>query len=190
MAYEPTVWKTGDIVTSEKLNKIENQLAQLVNAGIVWSVEGTPQEVLDIARPNIIAVEISEGQYMAAWKIADTNILAEGQVVTFTMTTDGEDQSQNYTVQKQDSVYLAGELIVGAEDFSGTVYSVLDPGVYNLAISGNGTSPTAAIQSAIQNAASEYGAFDYMKITIGTASEEQPSDTSRVFVFQVYSQSQ
>ena len=24
MSYEPTVWKTGDIVTSEKLNKLEN----------------------------------------------------------------------------------------------------------------------------------------------------------------------
>lgn len=27
MAYEPTVWKTGDIVTSTRLNKIENELA-------------------------------------------------------------------------------------------------------------------------------------------------------------------
>lgn len=27
MAYEPTNWKTGDIVTSEKLNKLENGVA-------------------------------------------------------------------------------------------------------------------------------------------------------------------
>ncbi len=32
MAYEPTVWKTGDIVSSEKLNKIENSIA---NTGIL-----------------------------------------------------------------------------------------------------------------------------------------------------------
>lgn len=26
MAYEPTVWETGDIITAEKLNKIENAI--------------------------------------------------------------------------------------------------------------------------------------------------------------------
>ena len=30
MAYDPTIWKTGDIVSSEKLNKLENGV---VNAG-------------------------------------------------------------------------------------------------------------------------------------------------------------
>ena len=30
MAYTPTEWKTGDIVTSEKLNKVENGLASVV----------------------------------------------------------------------------------------------------------------------------------------------------------------
>ena len=30
MAYTPTEWKTGDIVTSEKLNKVENELASAV----------------------------------------------------------------------------------------------------------------------------------------------------------------
>ena len=29
MAYTPTVWKTGDIVSSEKLNKLENGVADL-----------------------------------------------------------------------------------------------------------------------------------------------------------------
>lgn len=28
MSYTPTVWKTGDIVTSEKLNKLENAIPQ------------------------------------------------------------------------------------------------------------------------------------------------------------------
>lgn len=27
MAYEPTNWKTGDVITAEKLNKIETELA-------------------------------------------------------------------------------------------------------------------------------------------------------------------
>lgn len=29
MAYNPTVWQTGDIVTAEKLNKLENGLANV-----------------------------------------------------------------------------------------------------------------------------------------------------------------
>lgn len=33
MAYEPTNWKTGDIVTAERLNKIEQFLANLEMGG-------------------------------------------------------------------------------------------------------------------------------------------------------------
>lgn len=49
MAYEPTLWKTGDIVSSEKLNKLENGVAgpwakilmfdQTENHGFVKSVD-------------------------------------------------------------------------------------------------------------------------------------------------------
>lgn len=31
MSYEPTLWSTGDIITADKLNKIENQLVLLTN---------------------------------------------------------------------------------------------------------------------------------------------------------------
>ena len=34
MAYEPTNWKTGDIVTAERLNKIEQFLANLEVGGV------------------------------------------------------------------------------------------------------------------------------------------------------------
>lgn len=36
MSYEPTEWKSGDVVTSQKLNKVENGI---VNAGLVKSVD-------------------------------------------------------------------------------------------------------------------------------------------------------
>lgn len=42
MAYEPTNWKTGDVVTSEKLNKIEQGIAG--GGGVLvahYTVEGT-----------------------------------------------------------------------------------------------------------------------------------------------------
>lgn len=29
MTYEPTIWKTGDIITADKLNKIENSVVEL-----------------------------------------------------------------------------------------------------------------------------------------------------------------
>lgn len=33
MSYEPTNWTCGDIVTAEKLNKIENELETLSSGG-------------------------------------------------------------------------------------------------------------------------------------------------------------
>ena len=38
MAYEPTVWKTGDVVTAQKLNKLEDGLANVESGGIVLHV--------------------------------------------------------------------------------------------------------------------------------------------------------
>lgn len=39
MAYEPTVWKTGDVVSSEKLNKIENGISALSESLITLDVK-------------------------------------------------------------------------------------------------------------------------------------------------------
>lgn len=39
MAYEPTVWKTGDIVSSERLNKIENGINALSESLITLDVK-------------------------------------------------------------------------------------------------------------------------------------------------------
>lgn len=33
MSYEPTVWETGDVITSTKLNKLENGLAEASGGG-------------------------------------------------------------------------------------------------------------------------------------------------------------
>ncbi len=34
MAYDSTLWKSGDVITAEKLNKIESQVAPLI--GVLW----------------------------------------------------------------------------------------------------------------------------------------------------------
>lgn len=49
MAYTPTVWTTGDVVTSEKLNKLENAIV-----GNVKDVSGTYEYVLEDASEPII----------------------------------------------------------------------------------------------------------------------------------------
>lgn len=41
MSYEPTEWKKGDVVTSQKLNKLEQGIA---GAGGVLVLSGTPSE--------------------------------------------------------------------------------------------------------------------------------------------------
>lgn len=42
MSYTPTNWKTGDIVTSEKLNKLENGVADAGGSG--WLVVGVTDD--------------------------------------------------------------------------------------------------------------------------------------------------
>lgn len=65
MAYEPTNWKTGDVVTSAKLNKLEQGVAAgsgaLVNIGVtvdeqaeVATLQKTGQEILDYVSAGLI----------------------------------------------------------------------------------------------------------------------------------------
>jgi len=62
MSYEPTVWKKGDIVTSEKLNKIENGIANCGNIMVVNydpevnRTDKTWQEIYDAAEMKTMIV--------------------------------------------------------------------------------------------------------------------------------------
>ena len=47
MAYEPTTWKSGDVVTSAKLNKLENGVKDAGPLMIGFSVFGPNGETLD-----------------------------------------------------------------------------------------------------------------------------------------------
>ena len=72
MSYIPTNWKTGDVVTSEKLNHIEDGIANsesvLVVGGvsvregsITGTLDKTWQEIHDALESNICIVTISDG---------------------------------------------------------------------------------------------------------------------------------
>lgn len=67
MAYEPTVWKTGDIVSSEKLNKLENGVA---NSGdgdapfIVWIGESSTFNEYLLKRAGNIVYDDTDSNFI------------------------------------------------------------------------------------------------------------------------------
>ena len=55
MSYEPTVWQTGDTVTAEKLNKVENQLekvSKICNITLACHDIGTSSYFLMLCKEN------------------------------------------------------------------------------------------------------------------------------------------
>lgn len=60
MAYEPTIWNTGDIITKEKLNKLENGVKSagegLTGTATVVELIATP----DSADAATIAAKVNE----------------------------------------------------------------------------------------------------------------------------------
>jgi hypothetical protein len=77
MTYEPTNWKTGDIVTAEKLNKIENYLANLQPGGgllvtvtiteddtnYYYTTDKTAGEVLAAVSAGMSVIVVDKGCY-------------------------------------------------------------------------------------------------------------------------------
>lgn len=59
MAYEPTNWRTGDVVTSAKLNKLEQGVAAggglIVNMTVTWGETDPESVVLDKTAGEIIS---------------------------------------------------------------------------------------------------------------------------------------
>lgn len=52
MAYEPTVWQAGDTITSARLNKLEQGVAE--GGGGVYVVECEVEETEDSGTPTIV----------------------------------------------------------------------------------------------------------------------------------------
>lgn len=68
MAYTPTVWETGDVITAEKLNKAENGIAAA-------SVAELPS-VSDVDEGKVLTVD-SSGDWIAALPTGGALILTE-----------------------------------------------------------------------------------------------------------------
>ena len=76
MSYEPTNWKTGDVVTSAKLNKLENGVADAGGVLAVHSVYEDENRVLDKTW-NEIYIALNAGCYVSIVDDGGQNIIYE-----------------------------------------------------------------------------------------------------------------
>lgn len=73
MSYEPTNWKSGDTVTSAKLNKMEQGIANAGGVFVVGFGEGdaldkTWQEIADAAKIGLVLlIDVTEEQTYVAY---------------------------------------------------------------------------------------------------------------------------
>lgn len=78
MSYEPTVWKTGDIVSSEKLNKLEN--------GVVNSGGGSGVKVLMFDVKDHLGFAESADTYYSFGEIKNMLIEDPNQILAYLAT--------------------------------------------------------------------------------------------------------
>lgn len=94
MAYTKNTWRTGDIVSSQKLNHMEDGIANSENVFIVGGVslgengiEGTLdktwQEIHDAMLSKICVVVITDGNSIAQKLIDDASVGLEGEYNVF-----------------------------------------------------------------------------------------------------------
>ena len=92
MAYEPTVWKNGDTVTSAKLNKMERGIANAGGLVVRFSnnaLDKTWQEIHDAA-PFVVLVDGETDSFICA-NLAAVEMSEGGDyVVIFYYSLDGE----------------------------------------------------------------------------------------------------
>lgn len=88
MSYEPTNWKTGDVVTSAKLNKLENAVAggkMLVVHSVDNTLDKTWQEVYDAFHQNdfVVLYMIEEGDNYYSQEIGlIAKVIYDGEIYT------------------------------------------------------------------------------------------------------------
>ena len=84
MSYIPTTWKSGDVVTSEKLNKLENGVAGggvlIVNVDDNSTFDKTWQEIYDSDFAIILSGgEYSEGGYYKGYNFVCNKYFDDGE---------------------------------------------------------------------------------------------------------------
>lgn len=116
MAYEPTVWQTGDVVTSARLNKMENGIAgaggggggvlvvgvteTTENGSAISTLDKTWQEMNDADLVVVVMTDENEVRNMKYSTVVDTIGTANGIYTVFcgdeTYTTDSANGYPSY----------------------------------------------------------------------------------------------
>lgn len=86
MSYDPTNWKAGDVISSQKLNKLEQGVADAGGGGGALAVH-IQKEVISEDETHYTA-DKTAGEIKAA--------LESGQVVSFPHTLTGDEETQYY----------------------------------------------------------------------------------------------
>lgn len=119
MPYEPTTWKTGDVVTSAKLNKMEAGIANAGGSGggalIVNIVEDelgyatldkTWQEIRDasfcVMKQAISADQVEQVSVVSTYYISKTPSAEEGKINYIVAITSGQGELVEFTADSPD----------------------------------------------------------------------------------------
>lgn len=101
MPYTPTEWKTGDIVSSERMNKIENELANSSGGGGVFIVTSDSEYRLDKTYQEIYNALIGGKNVL----IADNTFYQSPGYSYYTVGDFGFNGDNFYYVQTQNKRY-------------------------------------------------------------------------------------
>lgn len=107
MAYDPTVWKSGDTITSAKLNKLENGLAEASGGGTGGGVSVLTATV-DAEHNATLSCTAAE-----LWALVQEGIV----IIKFTDEIE-EGMTMNVVALIYDAVYFVDAHLGGGNDYS------------------------------------------------------------------------
>ena len=101
MSYTPTEWKTGDIITAEKLNKLENGISSNSSVNVVFITEDASTH-LDKTAGELYSMFESNNYFMV--------VIRYGEIYGF-ITKISHDHEEDYAIQA--AMFGGGSLDVG-----------------------------------------------------------------------------
>lgn len=103
MSYVPTEWETGDIVTAEKLNKLENGLSTVSNNIVIVNATMADEYVVLSKTWNEIHDAMIRGKIIIVIRIVDNDVF-HGHVVYATI---DEDERYSYVIATSEDDFYA-----------------------------------------------------------------------------------
>lgn len=125
MSYTPTNWQTGDTVTAEKLNKLEQGVSD-AGGGIVVASAEVGEELFSIDYENPLSISLDktyEELYSATYSAIHIYIKSEGETVGefwFTLSAWGDTLMYIFSPEASDNIFdLSYRLGIGVDPNNG-----------------------------------------------------------------------